>query len=144
MAFAVESHVSKLPQTLGMKFGWKIRSMIERSKSSRSYISKKELKVMRSLPLNKNIRILKAKKGNCPMVLDESEYKDKLNNLLESGFYEPLSKDLKAKVNRKDQELLSKQKSALVTDLKHGLHTTANLHIYKCMVFPRFTNSKFL
>jgi hypothetical protein len=109
MAFAVESLVLQLPQTLG----WKIRSMFERSMSSRSDISKKELKAMRSLLLNKNIRILKATKGNCTIVLDESEYKDKLNTLLESGFYELLPKDLKAKVKRKVQELRCKQKSAL-------------------------------
>jgi hypothetical protein len=51
-------------------------------------------------------------------VLDESEYEDKLNALLESGIYEPLPKDPTAKVERKAQKLLSKHKIALLIDLK--------------------------
>jgi hypothetical protein len=35
MACAVKSVVSKLPRTLGIEFRWKIRSVIEKSKSSR-------------------------------------------------------------------------------------------------------------
>jgi hypothetical protein len=32
MAYAVESHVSKLPETLGMQFVWKMSSVLETSK----------------------------------------------------------------------------------------------------------------
>jgi hypothetical protein len=45
VAFAVESVVLKLPRTLGMEFRWKIRSMLEKSKSSRPNMSKKGLKL---------------------------------------------------------------------------------------------------
>jgi hypothetical protein len=61
---------------------------------------------VKSLRLNKDIRILQADKGHCTVVLDESEYKDKLNTLLESGVYEPLPKDPTAKDERKVQKLL--------------------------------------
>jgi hypothetical protein len=74
---------------------------------------------MRSLRLNKDIRILQAEKGNCTVVLDESEYRDKLNALLESGVYESLPIDPTAKVDKKVQKLLSEHKTALPTDLKH-------------------------
>jgi hypothetical protein len=83
-----ETVVSKLPQTLGMEFRWKIRPMLKKSKSSRPNMSKKELKAVRSLRLNKDIRITEADKGNCTVVLDEPEYKDKLNTLVESKVYE--------------------------------------------------------
>jgi hypothetical protein len=76
MACDVESAVLKLPHTLGMEFMSKIRSMLE--KSFRPNMSKRDLKAMRSLRLNKDIRILQADKGNCTVVLDESKYKDKL------------------------------------------------------------------
>jgi hypothetical protein len=46
MACTVESVVSKLPQTLGMEFGWKIRSMLEKSKSTRPNVTTKELKAV--------------------------------------------------------------------------------------------------
>jgi hypothetical protein len=82
MACAVESVVFKFPQTLGMEFRWKTRSMLEKSKSSRPNMTTKEL--------NKDIRTLQADKGNGTVVFDESKYKDKLNTLPESGVYEPL------------------------------------------------------
>jgi hypothetical protein len=46
--------------------------MLEKSKSSRPNISKKKFKAVRSLRLNKDIKLLQA-----DVVLDESEYKDK-------------------------------------------------------------------
>jgi hypothetical protein len=56
---------------------------------------------MKSLRLNKGIRILQSEKGNSTVVLDESKYKDKLITMLDSGVYEPFSKDHTAKVERK-------------------------------------------
>jgi hypothetical protein len=52
---------------------------LEKSKSARPNMSKRKLKAARSLRLNKDSRIFQADKGNCTVVLDESEYKDKLN-----------------------------------------------------------------
>jgi hypothetical protein len=68
----------------------------------------KELKAVKSLRLNKDIRILQADKGNCTVVFDESTYKDKSSTLLESGVYKPLPKDATAKVERKIKKLLTK------------------------------------
>jgi hypothetical protein len=53
MACAVRSVVSKLPQTLGMEFRWKVRTMLQKSKTPTHNISKKELKAVKSLKLNK-------------------------------------------------------------------------------------------
>jgi hypothetical protein len=90
MACAVESVVSKLLQTLGMEFRLEVRTISEKSKSSILNRNRKELKVVKSFRVNRGIRILQVHKGNCTVVLDESEYKDKLNNLLKSGVYEPI------------------------------------------------------
>jgi hypothetical protein len=84
-----------------MEFRWKIRSMLEESKSSRPNMTMKELKTIKSLRFNKDIRILQADKGNCTVVFDESKCKEKLNTLLESSVYDPLPKDPTAKVERK-------------------------------------------
>jgi hypothetical protein len=45
-------------------------------------LARKELKAIKSLKLNKDITIVQAEKGSCSVVLDGSEYKDKLNTLL--------------------------------------------------------------
>jgi hypothetical protein len=101
MACAVESVVSKLPQTLGMGFRWKIRFVLEKSKSSRHNVTMKELKAVKSLRLNKDIRILLADKANCTVVFVESKYTGKLNTLLKSRVYEPLPNILQLKLRGK-------------------------------------------
>jgi AraC-like DNA-binding protein len=45
-------------------------------------MTKKELKTVKSLRLNKDVRILQADKDNCTVVIDECKYKDKLNTFL--------------------------------------------------------------
>jgi hypothetical protein len=67
----------------------------------------KELKAVKSLMLNKDIRVLQA---DNTLVLDESEYKHKLNTLQESGVCEPLPKDPTANAKKKVEKLLSKHK----------------------------------
>jgi hypothetical protein len=84
---AVESIVSMFPQTLGMQFRGKIRSILEKSKSSRPNMTTKELKTMKSLRL-KRLNKDPSGKGNYAGVFDESKYRDKLTTFLESGVYE--------------------------------------------------------
>jgi hypothetical protein len=132
MSCAVESIVSKLPQTLGLEFRWKIRFMLEKSKSSRPNMTTKELKAVKSLRQHKDTRILQADKGNCTVVFDESKYKEKLNTLLEFSFYEPLPNDPTARVERKMQKVLFKHKTTFPIDLKHKLtlYHSKPLHLY--------------
>jgi predicted NAD/FAD-binding protein len=84
-------------------------------------MSKTELKTVRSLGLNKDIRTLLADKSNGTVVLEESEYKDKLNILLHFGVYEHLPEDPTARVERKLQKLISKHKTAFPAELKRKL-----------------------
>jgi hypothetical protein len=84
-------------------------------------MSKKEMKAVKSLRLNQDIRILPADKGNCTVVLGEYKYNDKINTLLESGVYEPLPKDPTAKVERKVHQILAKHKTILPTEVKRKL-----------------------
>jgi hypothetical protein len=73
---AVESVVPKLPPSK-----LKIRSSLDKLKSSTSNMARRELKSIESLKENKDIRILQADKGNCIVVLDGTEYKHTLNSL---------------------------------------------------------------
>jgi hypothetical protein len=88
IACAVEAVIPKLPRVKGMEFRWRIRSMLEKTGPPKSNISKQEMAAIKSLKQDKDIRILQADKGNCTVVLDEVEYKNKLNTLLQSGSYE--------------------------------------------------------
>jgi hypothetical protein len=77
---------------------------------------RKELKAVKSLRLSNGVRIVYGDRGNCIVLLDESEYQDKLNILLKSGVYDPLPK-----VERKVQKLLARHKTLLPADLNHKL-----------------------
>jgi hypothetical protein len=81
------------------------------------------MKALKSLALNRDIRILKANKCNCIVVLNESRptYKEKLAALLQSGAYESTLKDPTSRLERKMQKLLSGRKLAFYTELKRKL-----------------------
>jgi hypothetical protein len=55
-------------------------------------MTRRKSMALKSLKINKQIRILQADKGNCTVVLNESTYKEKISSLLESGVYEILRK----------------------------------------------------
>jgi hypothetical protein len=64
------------------------------------------------------IRILQADKGNCSVMIDEIEYREKIDTLLKSGVYEALSKDPAAKIERKVQQIPAKYKTVLPAEVK--------------------------
>jgi hypothetical protein len=84
-----------------MEFRWRMRSMLEKTKTPRNNISKQELSALTSLKQNKDIRIIQADKGNCTVMLNEADYQNKLNTLLQSGVYEPIKKYPTLKIERR-------------------------------------------
>jgi hypothetical protein len=92
---------------------------LQKCKSPTFNISKKELKGVKSLWLNKAIRILLAQK-------------DKINTLLNSGVYEHLFKDPTAKIERNVQLILAKYKAVLPAEVKRKLtaYNSKPPHLY--------------
>jgi hypothetical protein len=113
--------------------------MLEKFNSYTPDIVRRNMKAVRSLRLNKDIRILQADKGNCSVMLDESKYKDKLTTLLEPVVYKPWSKDHTDTVARKVQKLLFKHKPAPPTDLEHKLtpYHSKPSHIHGLSEIPK-------
>jgi hypothetical protein len=72
--------------------------MLEKTKPLPINITKQELSAIKTLRKNKEIRILQADKGS--VVLDESDYKKKLDSLLQSGVYELLPRDPTPRIER--------------------------------------------
>jgi hypothetical protein len=57
--------------------------MLEKSRPPTSNMMKRESMALKSLRNNKQTWILQADKGNCMVVLNESNYKEKISSLLE-------------------------------------------------------------
>jgi hypothetical protein len=113
---AVESVIPKLPPILGMEFRWTVMSMLQKSKSPTSNIHKMELKAMKTLVLNKVIRILPGNKGTA--VLDGIEYCSKINALQILGVFENLSINPTDKFERKVQQFLAKYETVFSAEVK--------------------------
>jgi hypothetical protein len=135
------SRISKVQTSpaLGMEFCWSIRCMLEKSRPNTSNITRKESTTLKSLKNNKQIWILQADKGNCTVVLNESAYKEKIVNLLESGVCEILRKDSVSQIERYIRNCLQNMKLSFPLPWNiNWLHTTVN-HL-TCMDLPRYTN----
>jgi len=63
--------------------------------------------------------VLKANTGNCTVVMDKSDYLDKMNILLHSGVYEHINNDPMANTDRKVEKLPSKHNSFFTSAQKH-------------------------
>jgi hypothetical protein len=106
MARAARTVSSKLPQTVGMEFGWKVTRMLEKSESSAPNITSKKSNAAKYNRLDEDIRILQADTGNSTTVLGESECKNETDIFLNSGVYEPPSRDPTARIERRIQKRL--------------------------------------
>jgi hypothetical protein len=91
--------------------------MLGQSKPLTCNITRKKCMLLKSVKVNKEIRILQAGKGNYKAVLSESTCK-RLSSLLESGVYEHLQKDPMSQIERKLRKRLSKHKTFLSAALK--------------------------
>jgi hypothetical protein len=77
---AAESAASNLTPAVGMEFRWRIRAMLEKHRNSTINLTKMELKSLKLLKRNEDIMILRADKGNCTVVMDKSDYLEKMDN----------------------------------------------------------------
>ena len=66
------------------------------------------MRALNSLKNNKNIKIMKADKGNVTVVLDNDEYEYKMKNLLTTNDYTILQKNPMQKVKTKTECLIRK------------------------------------
>jgi hypothetical protein len=94
---------------------WKIRSILEKSKSSRPNMTTERLNAVKSLRLNEDIMILQAENGHCMVVLDESKYKDKfLTRYWSPRFMNPCQKIVQVRLRGKYRNSLPQQTSASI------------------------------
>ena len=85
----------------------KVKSCIENYKPPRrSNLDKKQFQAISDLKHNNSIVILPADKGNKTVVMDKSEYKEKIVNLLDDKAYCKLKRDPTTTTDRKISETL--------------------------------------
>jgi hypothetical protein len=82
--------------------------IIKNTSLPRNNLSKTERAALKTIKNNRNLTILPADKGNATVVLNTSNYKQKITSLLEDPAYRKLAKDPTNAIERKTTLLLKK------------------------------------
>ena len=118
----IEASIQKLPAEVSEVIRSEASRILRKAKPPQSNITKKERMAIKDLNSNKDIIILPADKGNATVLMNTTDYKDKLNSLLDPGTYSTLQHDPTQKVLRKTNDLI--KKSSIPQETKQKLRNT--------------------
>ncbi|XP_071792712.1 uncharacterized protein [Asterias amurensis] len=90
---STEQALKHLSKTEKIDVRIKINEVLQKAKPAKSNLSKVEQAALREIRRDESIHILPADKGNATVIMDRTEYTDKVSNILSSGSYRPLPKD---------------------------------------------------
>ena len=93
MIAGVESVASRLESSDANDLRVRVCSILKKAKPPAPNMTRQERTVVRSLRERSDLVILTADKGSATVVMDQSEYKKKIENLLEDPVYRTISKD---------------------------------------------------
>lgn len=129
---SVESVLHKLLPTQQDELRWDIRTAIASAKPHTQNLTKDEAAGIKSLKNDKNLTILPADKGNATVVMNTSDYENKIRQLIESDQYIVLKKDPTTSIERQVYQLLRKHQPHLTEPTKRKLtpHNSKPPHIY--------------
>ncbi|XP_036358521.1 uncharacterized protein LOC115210451 [Octopus sinensis] len=109
----IEETVVKIPKAPGDELRWKVRQVLEKVKPLKPNITKEERFAIKGLQSDNSIIILPADKGNATVVINKSDYSEKLASLISDGSYCKEKKDPILKTKRKLSQILIKNKDHL-------------------------------
>jgi hypothetical protein len=112
----VEKAVLSLPDEMAEETRQETVRILKNSSRRRDNLSKTETAALNNLRNNTELTILPADKGNTMVVLNTTDYKQKISTLLEDPAYRRLAKDPTTTIERKTTLLLKK----LHSPKRHG------------------------
>ncbi|XP_029638026.1 uncharacterized protein LOC115213231 [Octopus sinensis] len=87
MIAPIEEIAVKIPKAQGDELRWKVRQILEKGKFPKPNIPKKEKFTISRLQNDNSIIILPADKGNATVVMNKSDYSEKLPSHISDGSY---------------------------------------------------------
>ena len=107
-----ERAASELPPSLADDLRSEAVQILKTQKPPKPNISNEEQQAIKDLAKNKEILIVGADKGNATVVLDKSEYAEKMNTMLaDETTYKKVNKDNTSKIKRSLIDKLAKLKN---------------------------------
>jgi len=120
-----ESSISSLSPDKKSAIRNKVCSILSCAKPPKKNISQAEMKALKTLGKDKNIIILKADKGNSTVVMNRTEYDEKIEVMLsDSKTYQVLQSDPAKKCENKLKALISGYKDKIPDSIKRRISTT--------------------
>ena len=96
----IEPALSRLPKQAGNQARVQITKVLRRAKLPKSNLHTKELKALKEIRQDHSIHILKADKGNATVILDRTDYHQKVQEMLTTPTYRKLKNDPTASTER--------------------------------------------
>ncbi|KAK3732372.1 hypothetical protein QZH41_005703 [Actinostola sp. cb2023] len=120
-----ESSISSLSPDKKSAIRNKVCSILSCAKPPKKNISQAEMKALKTIGKDKNIIILKADKGNSTVVMNRTEYDEKIEVMLsDSKTYQVLQSDPAKKCENKLKALISGYKDNIPDSIKRRISTT--------------------
>ena len=116
----VEKAVQSLPVEMVEEAREETVRIIKSSSRPRDNLTRTERAALKTLKENNNLTILPADKGNATVILNTTDYKQKITSLLEDPSYRKLARDPMDSMERKTTLLL--KKSSLTEETCKQLH----------------------
>ena len=102
----VQKAVQSLPVESAEEARQETVRIIKSASKPRDNLTRTERATLRNLKNNSELTILPADKGNATVILNTTDYKQKINTLLEDSAYRRLTKDPTESTERKTTKLL--------------------------------------
>lgn len=103
---SVEASVTSLPKATADEIRFETAKCLRSAKPPKPNISRAERYALSNLKSNHSVTILSADKGNATVVMDHSQYTDKVKDLLNDGTYASIAKDPTTKIEREIRSLI--------------------------------------
>ncbi|KAL0269180.1 UNVERIFIED_CONTAM: hypothetical protein PYX00_006992 [Menopon gallinae] len=107
----VEATIQLLPSATAEEIRSETVHLLKRTKPPKTNIPPKELQAIKNLKRNQDIIILPADKGNATVILNKTDYQEKMEQLLENSTYTKTKKDPTQNILRNLRKELDKSKS---------------------------------
>jgi hypothetical protein len=120
-----------------------IAEVLRKAKLPKRNLNRNELKSLKDLKQDKSINILKADKGNATVVMDKTDYDQKVKEMLNTSTYEKIKDDPTASTERKVTKHLLDLRKQDSLQISTEDFTLQLLPVQNSTAYQKYTNPIF-
>lgn len=119
-----ETLAKRLDPTRGKMLQRRVQECLDGAKAPKANLTREQSCALKELEKDKTIVVLPADKGNATVIMDRTQYNDKMNEILSDVSYKPLTKDPSKKTERQLTQILKELESCkeITSTLRYKLN----------------------